>query len=219
MHRSLTLAAILIIVITASGCSVFGVATRNDLDTALLQEATARQRTEVRLESLDLRLADLAADLADLDRRLRPRLASLDSALIRTSAEVAMVTERWSDLRDDLTADLDSLYAGYDVVLDEVAAVRGNLLAAQGELLDVGVRADVARDRSRQAVQLHRDALQWERERLQRRLVDLERRLQGLDAAVDSTEAEIRRPVAPAPFPEGSGAGGRVEISSASPRR
>jgi len=179
MLRFLVIVVTLLTIVLITGCSVFGVATRNDLDAALLREQAARQQTDARLETLGQRLQLVAADLDDLDRRLRPRLASLDSALIRTSAEVALVTERWDELRDDLTADLDSLSAGYGAVLVEVDVVRGDLDELGGE-------ARSAQDRSRQAMRIHHDTLLSEHERLQRRLLDLEARLRELDAAADS---------------------------------
>lgn len=184
----------LLVLITSTGCSVFGVATRNELDAALLQERAERQQTDARLEALGQRLELVADQLEDLDRRLRPRLASLDSALIRTAAEVAMVTERWDALRTELTSDLDSLNAGYDAVLVDLAAIQNDLGVAS-------VSARDARSRSERALQLHRDAISWERDRLQRRLHDLESRLLELDAVTDSSEVSLPEP----PRPEGRG--------------
>ncbi|MEZ4387452.1 MAG: hypothetical protein R3D98_07690 [Candidatus Krumholzibacteriia bacterium] len=96
---------------------------------------------------------------------------------------MAIVTERWAGLRDELSAELDTVAAGYGRIRDGMRLVRN-------DLAEVGARAEIAGRDGRVALQLRQDDLRAERQHLQRRLAELELRLQALDAVVDSTTTE-----------------------------
>lgn len=208
MPRILTIFTIIGLAALLSGCSVFGVATRSELEAAVQQEAAARVRTESRVEAL-------TDDLESLERTLRPRLASLDSALVRTTAEVAMVTERWEGLRTTMASRLDTLAGDQEQVWLQLSRVRNGLATAQEQLglarddLDeVSDLTDVAQRRSQRALTLHADGLRWERDRLRDRLAALERRLQDLDRALADSAAAAAA----------DSAGGKIEIRDVSLR-
>jgi chromosome segregation ATPase len=208
MTRIFIIVTIVVLAGLLSGCSVFGVATRSELEAAVQQQSAARERTEGRVE-------DLADDLESLERTLRPRLASLDSALVRTTAEVAMVTERWEGLRTTMASELDTLASNQEQVWLQLSRVRNGLATAQEQLglarddLDVvSDLTDLAGRRSQRALTLHADGLRWERDRLRDRLVALERRLQDLDRALADSAAAA----------SADSVGGKIEIRDVSLR-
>ncbi|MBD3222969.1 hypothetical protein GF314_17200 [bacterium] len=213
MRRITSVILIPILTILVGGCSVFGIATKGELEAAMDREARAQRVLEDRLAELDGRLASVADQIDDFESNLRPRLARIDSTARKNAAEMALISARWSGVRDELRANVDSLRASHGRVIDEVTWLRNDLDLARDDLTRVGARTEVARTRSQQALQIHHDSIMRERARLEARLYELDTRLDELSAiGADSTatvelEAPTVTPESPAPDEEG-----KVEI-------
>jgi chaperonin cofactor prefoldin len=208
---------ITILVGVLSGCSVFGIATKSELEAAMAREAQSQRVVEGRLEALDGRLATVAEDLDRFEQRLQPELVRLDSTVARNAREMELITARWAGVREQLKADVDSLRASHALVMDEVVWLRDDLDLARGDITRMGARADHARLRSQQALQIHYDTIVRERARLERRLLDLDQRLAELSAiGADST---VTVPLDSGPVPEESTEDeGKVEIRGVTSR-
>ena len=64
-----------------TGCSVFGVATRTDLENMTLRQEAERAALENEIEDLDRQLASMNGLLDDIQTQLEPRLANLEGGL------------------------------------------------------------------------------------------------------------------------------------------
>jgi len=182
MIRIASLILLLAALAALSGCSVFGIATKGELETAIQQEAVQQRELEASLADLSEELEASRADLAALDRRLRPRLASLDSALAENTEQVAAATRQWNAMQAALVLHLDSLSTEYRLLGRDVAVVREGITT-------VGAQAAKARVASRQAMQIHYETLIEERDRLLEQLEALDQRLQTWPTPADSTAA------------------------------
>ena len=116
MTRIATLIITLAVLAALSGCSVLGIATKGELETALEQEAVRQREVEARLAELDDALERSRADLAALDRRLRPRLAALDSALASNTRQLEDATRQWTAMQAALVGHFDSLRTEYQLL-------------------------------------------------------------------------------------------------------
>ena len=124
--------------------SVFGIATKSELEAAMAREAQTQRVVEGRLEALDGRLATVAEDLDRFEQRLQPELVRLDSTVARNAREMELITARWAGVREQLKADVDSLRASHALVMDEVVWLRDDLDLARGDITRMGARADHA---------------------------------------------------------------------------
>ena len=198
MRRITSFILIPILTILVGGCSVFGIATKGELEAAMEREAQAQRVMETRL-------ASVAEQIDAFESSLRPRLARIDSTSQKNAAEMALINARWSGVRDQLRANVDSLRASHGRVIDEVTWLRNDLDLARDDLTRVGARTEIARTRSQQALQIHHDTIMRERERLEARLLELDGRLDELSAIrADSTttvdfDAPTVTPEVPAP--------------------
>ncbi len=205
MRRITSFILIPILTILVGGCSVFGIATKGELEAAMEREAQAQRVMETRLAEVDGRLASVAEQIDAFESSLRPRLARIDSTSQKNAAEMALINARWSGVRDQLRANVDSLRASHGRVIDEVTWLRNDLDLARDDLTRVGARTEIARTRSQQALQIHHDTIMRERERLEARLLELDGRLDQLSAIrADSTttvdfDAPTVTPEVPAP--------------------
>ncbi len=216
MLRILTTSIVLIILTAVlGGCSVFGVATKSELESAMRQEAIAQRETESRLADLSDRLADAREAVGAVERRLQPRLAALDSAMARTEQNVARSTQQWQSVQALLAADMDSVRVELDGVAGEVAAMSRGVASVREGMTLVSARASSAQDQSREALRRQQQALEREREHLLARLQDLESRLATWPALEDSVPAgsgQPRQPAAGTDAAPATGDAGTVEI-------
>lgn len=195
--------------ITLGGCSVFGIATKDELDQAMQREAAQQRILEDRLDAAQNRLAAVREDLDSLGQRLGPQIADLAGGIDDLAADLEAVRERmavasaeWSSLRNTMIADLDTLNLAYDRMQQDVVSVRTGIDT-------VALRAARAELRSREALRIHYDNLVAERERLLLRL-------QELDAHLQELESESDTELVPAD-PELSAAAGPAKTSSVVP--
>jgi chromosome segregation ATPase len=168
-----------VLLLALGGCSVFGVATKGELEAAIDREAELRAATEVQLEQLTAQLADAREDMAALEQRLAPRLADLDSSMVRTEREVARTTQQWREVQALVVSDLDSVRA-------RLADMSGDVAAMNRGMTVVRATASSAEQQSREAMRRQYETLQQERDHLLGRLRDLEARLATWPAQADS---------------------------------
>jgi uncharacterized protein involved in exopolysaccharide biosynthesis len=197
MLRSLRLSSFFILpvlLLSLGGCSVFGVATKGELEAAIDREAELRAA----------QLADARQDMAALEQRLAPRLADLDSSMVRTEREVARTTQQWREVQALVVSDLDSVRA-------RLADMSGDVAAMSRGMTVVRATASSAEQQSREAMRRQYETLQQERDHLLGRLRDLEARLATWPSQADSlagVQAESPR--------RGAGEDGTVIIRPAS---
>lgn len=198
------IASLVLLLAALSGCSVFGVATKSELETALQQEAVQQKELEARLAELDDKLSGSQKDLALLDQQLRPQLAAHDSALAATDAKVAAATQHQARL----VAHIDSLRTEYVTLDRDVDVVR------QG-MTTVTARAAKAQADSRQAIQIQYESLLDERDQLQRQLEALDQRLQTWPVPADTVV--VPDGIAAAAEPAPSSEAGKIDIRVVTP--
>jgi len=189
MRTSLAIPGVLALILLLGGCSVFGVATKDELSAAMQQEAAANAATEARLAEIGDQVAVARAELERVERRLQPRIAGLDSAMTRTEDRVARATQEWRSLQALMAADLDSVRVELDVVTGEVAAMSRGMTSVREGMTLVRARATTAEEQSRESLRRQFETLQRERDHLLARLQDLEARLAAWPARDDSLRA------------------------------
>jgi len=172
-----------------SGCSVFGIATKSDLQ---------RQNDQ------------LARALDDQERTLDDRVSGVSDQQRSLDGRVSRVAHQLESIEKDLSAAVADLGNRNELTAKEVADMRihfelmqGQVQLALADLESVAESATRAETGSRQAVQLHQDAVLAERERLQDRLRDLDARISSWYQPLVPTD-QLRRTLQP-----------EVEISSA----
>lgn len=172
MLRQSSLFILPVLLLSLGGCSVFGVATKGELEAAIDREAELRAATEVQL-------AATRQDMAAFEQRLAPRLADLDSSMVRTEREVARTTQQWREVQALMVSDLDSVRA-------RLADMSGDVAAMNRGMTVVRATASSAEQQSREAMRRQYETLQQERDHLLGRLRDLEARLATWPAQADS---------------------------------
>ncbi len=172
-----------------SGCSVFGIATKSDLQ---------RQNDQ------------LARALDDQERVLDDRVSGVSDQQRSLDGRVSRVAHQLVAIEKDLSSAVTDLGHRNEMTAQEVTDMRihfelmqGQVQTALADLESVAESATRAETGSRQAVQLHQDAVLAERERLQDRLRDLDARISSWYQPLVPTD-KLRRTLQP-----------EVEISSA----
>ncbi len=142
------------------GCSVFGIATKGELQQqneamnqslADQQKATSDRMARVS-RSVDERVAEVSGQLEAIELELLAAMATLDSRSEETANDVADIQVHFE-------------------------IIQGQVQLALADLASVAEAASRAEAGSQQAVRLHKDATLAERERLQERLFELETRI------------------------------------------
>ncbi|MFO7652713.1 MAG: hypothetical protein R6X25_02720 [Candidatus Krumholzibacteriia bacterium] len=193
MLRIATAALLTGLLLAAGGCSVFGIATEDDLEEAMRRKEAQQRVLEDRVDALETRIASARTAIEDLEGSLQPRLAELDTRLGDVDDRVATTTAEWNVLREVLTVGMDTLRSEFDEVTAEVTSVRGDIDLATQE-------ARRARSRSQEAMRVHYENLVAERDHLALRLQDLEAKLQEFptleaaesDGIAGQDSAEVR---------------------------
>lgn len=206
-QRRLTL-LLLPLLLLSSGCSVFGVATRGDLEEqqriaeARLQEMRAENRIlRDRLERLDVTLDRVGASLQnvesvveDLDDRAATQLQQVWSQTGDLQVRVASMEDHYGSA----TLAADSLRQGIDLAgRTALEAHRQAQSVAQG-LDSVAQRADEAQLRSDALLRAWLEQLRRERAQLAARLELLDDSLQRWEAEAlsnASSEVSLRSPL------------------------
>jgi chromosome segregation ATPase len=190
MLRILLISVVLIpLIIALGGCSVFGVATKNELEAAMSQQSVAQRETEARVTELTERLGEARDAVREVEKRLEPRLTALDSAMARTEQTVDRATQQWQSVQALLAADLDSVRAELAGISGEVAAMQRGVDAMRQGMTSVRAQATSAQVRSREALRQQYEDLERERALLLGQLQDLEARLAAWPALTDSLDA------------------------------
>ena len=165
-----------------SGCSVFGIATRSDLQ---------KQNQE------------LARAIADQERVLDDRMSGVSDQQRSLDDRVSRVSFELETIEKELSTAVTDLDSRSEMTAKEVADMRvyfelmqGQVQLALADLESVAEAASRAETGSRQAVQLHHDSVLAERERLQGRLRDLDARISSWYQPVVPTE-QLRREIQP----------------------
>lgn len=179
MLRQSSLFILPVLLLSLGGCSVFGVATKGELEAAIDREDNLRAAAEVQFEQLAGQLADAREDLSALEQRLAPRLADLDSSMVRTERDVAQTTQQWREVQALVVSDLDSVRTRLADMSGEVAAMNRGVTA-------VRATASSAAQQSREAMRRQYETLQQERDHLLGRLHDLEAQLATWPSQADS---------------------------------
>ncbi len=189
MHKTLRILLLISALGLLSGCSVFGIATKNDLQ---------RQNDQ------------LARALDDQERSLDDRVSGVSDQQRSLDGRVSRVAHQLESIEQDLSAAVTDLGNRNEMTAKEVTDMRihfeimqGQVQLALADLEIVAESATRAETGSRQAVQLHQDVILAERERLQDRLRDLDARISSWYQPLVPTD-QLRRTLQP-----------EVEISSA----
>ncbi len=154
---------LLVILLAAlSGCSVFGIATKGELEAAMQQEAVHQRELEARLASLDQDIEASREEMAALDRRM------------------ADATSQWAAMQAALVSHFDSLRTEF-VTLD-----RDLDLVSQG-VTTASAQAAQAQLDSRKAMRIQYETLLDDRDRLMRQLESLDMRLEAWPAGADTS--------------------------------
>jgi hypothetical protein len=202
-----------------SGCSVFGIATKDELDDAMRREAASQRILEDRMAALENRIASAREALEALDARIAPQIAEMNTEMNRLTQDVNYATEQWETMRLGLVEDIDALRGEFDLVEAEVLGVREGINLATSQ-------AQLATTQSQEALQVHYDNLLEERARLQDRLAELELRLQTWEteraeppAAPDQLILEPASNAATDPAPLETEEAGKIEIRAVTPEQ
>jgi hypothetical protein len=229
MQKITTLFSLGILVLALGGCSVFGIATQDDLDEALRNEAAQRRMMEDRLAALQNRLETVRDEIDSFSERFGPQITAMDAEIDTMAADLDDVyagmeaaSQQWDTLRSGMIADLDSLRAEFDGMQQEIVAVRSGVDS-------VTVHAEQAALRSREAIRVHYENLLAERERLTLRLQELDGHLQTLQPGEGAADGEgTLQSASPesnaAALPAGGRSDtavetGRIEIRAVTPER
>ncbi len=179
-----------------SGCSVFGIATKGDLNRQneeLSQNLAAQQAaTNDQMDQSAEQLANVAGRLEAMNAETNTAMAEMDSRHQATASELA-----------DMRIHFEMIQGQLQLALADLESVA-----------DVATRAEAG---SRQAVQMHQDATRAERERLRERLQDLDNQISSwYPAAVpgDQLQRELRPEVQSAPIQSAASSGGSSEPQS-----
>jgi chromosome segregation ATPase len=201
------------------GCSVFGIATKDELDEAMRREAASQRILEDRMAALENRIASAREALEALDARIAPQIAEMNTEMNRLTQDVNFATEQWEAMRLGLVDDIATLRGEFDLVEAEVLGVREGIDLATSQ-------AQLANNQSQEALQVHYDNLLAERARLQGRLAELEERLQAWDeeraaqaAAPDQIILEPAGAAAADPTPVETEEAGKIEIRAVTPEQ
>ncbi|MCB1181911.1 hypothetical protein KDM41_00605 [bacterium] len=180
--RTILCGMILVLALGAlAGCSVFGIATKGELER---QDAEFTDRLADQSAALDGRLAAVGGRLEAMDRELGAAIADLADENRATAVAVAEVRTRFE-------------------------GIQGQLQLALADLESVAAAAERAEAGSRQAMQVHRDVLQAERARLQDRLRELDYQLAALPGATPPvTVTELPAPLVPEAVARGPASAG-----------
>jgi len=193
MNRIIPTILILMSLIALSGCSVFGIATKTELEAAISEENEDQRALAERIDTLNANLSAARRELADLDDRLRPRLAAMDSALAENEAMVKETTAQWNAMQVAMIANLDTIRAEVAVMEQSMGSMREGMLLVTGQ-------AAAAHSRSEDAMQAHYDSMLLERNHLQTKLMELEQRLQTWQAEAEAMNGEGASPAGEAPI-------------------
>ncbi len=140
-----------------SGCSVFGIATKGDMQKQ--NEGMTRALADQQ-QSVDNSVADMQQSVDNSLARVSGQLLAIETELNSALAEM--------DSRNEATAtELADMRIHFEII-------QGQVQLALADLESVSAAASRAEAGSQQAVQLHQDAVLAERERLQARLRELE---------------------------------------------
>jgi hypothetical protein len=176
-----------LLLILLGGCSVFGVATKGDLDDIAEQEALARQQMHQRIGALNDKLADIGQDLAEIERRLEPRLTSLETEVQGLDQDVAANQQKILDMELGMRGDLDR-------VRDDMQVVTGDMQQVRVGMVEVSSQARRASSISEQMFQAEYDEMIEERARLVDQLEDLDARIQNWRLQIESP---VQQPLVP----------------------
>ncbi len=165
-----------------SGCSVFGIATKGDLN---------QQNEELSKSLADQKLAtdDRMARAADEQQALDDQLAYVTGQMEAMNSELNLAVADLESRNEATAADLADMRIHFEMI-------QGQLQLALADLESVADAASRAEAGSRQAVQLHQDASLAERERLRARLQELDSRISAWYPAEVPTE-QLQRELRP----------------------
>ena len=149
MKHFLVLLICLPLLTALAGCSVFGVATKSDLNDLASQEAASTRASQQRLEALEDRLVGISADVRALD----PRLMEMETDVERIDADIAQAKQQ---------------------LLDIDVGLRGEVGKIRGEMDWVKQAATIASEHSNRALKVQYESLLQERDRLGTRLAVLD---------------------------------------------
>jgi len=210
MKRITTTALLLLVLLAVGGCSVFGIATRGELEEAMNREAVQQRVVEDRLDALQRRLATTQEELETIDQRLTPQVTALDAQVTEVATDMETARLQWAAVRDALIAQLDSMQTEYAVLRTDVIMMRDGFGAVTADAQDAQVR-------SREAMQIHYDKTLAERHHLMMQLEQLDLELaawQTDPAAMEPlTDPAAEQEIVPTSAPVGDE--GRVIITPA----
>jgi len=189
----LILMTLIVLSVALSGCSVFGIATKTELEAAISEENEDQRALAERIDTLNGNLSAARRELADLDNRLRPRLAAMDSALAQNDAMVKETKAQWDAMQASMMANLDTIRAEVAVMDQSMGSMREGMVLVTGQ-------AALAHSRSEDAMQAHYDSMLLERNHLQTKLMELEHRLQTWQAEADAQNNQGAPPAGEAPI-------------------
>jgi hypothetical protein len=170
MKRLPVVIMVLPLMFLLGGCSIFGVATKGEMERQAQQDAQARQMMLQRVEAVNGRLADISQQLDDIERRMEPRLASLETDVQELDQDMDNAKQQLMDLELGLRADLDKVSGDVQVVFDDMLLVRSNMN-------QVSTDAQKASRLSEQALEAQFNALVEERDRLMTYLALLDEKI------------------------------------------
>ena len=222
--RTLSICLLLGSLVLQSGCAVFGVATRSDLEEHQRQQ-NARV-DQMREENRILRdgIEQVRTTLTETERTLSEVESALAAAEDRAASQRQEIWSQTGDLQMRMaavedrigaaTTASDSLRLSLERANRVAEAASSEALMVRGDLDEVARRADLARSRSDLLLRAWLEQLRAERERLERQLTALEASL----AQWESEVFETTSPLAPVPVESedvGAATGDRAETDVA----
>lgn len=188
-----------------TGCAVFGVATRGDLDEQ--RRAAAARHDQMREENRVLRdrFAQLSGELQAAEEALSTVEQELQQVQSQATTQRQEIWSQTGDLQvrmawveDRLgaaTSASDSLRSDLDVARRAAEAASTEALIVRQDLDDVADRADLATSRSETLLRAWLKQLREERGRLERQLTALEASLAQWESEVFETTPLLPGPV------------------------
>jgi len=144
-RQVLLLPVLLVMGLALGGCSVFGVATKGNLEDLEEQQRAQYQELGRRVQQVDIVMNDIEADLRGVENRLTQQVEANQQ---QTAA---------------LEKDVEDIVGRFQTALGDLQVIRSDIEFVAG-------RADRAAIDSRQSLRMHKDVMLKERDHLLQRL-------------------------------------------------
>ena len=173
------------------GCSVFGVATKGELEELERRDDAEERALTQRIAALDDRLARIDQNLTTIEQGLDDRIAGLESEAQRLDQDLTASKNQLLEINTALRAEFAQIRGDVQITLTDLQEARRDIEVAAST-------ASRASADSRQALELQYSTLQDERSRLAQRLGRIDEVIASWQSLPpEQVEAVAQNPVVP----------------------